>query len=282
MRRSAHQNVGLLIGLTGLIEYITNIVMIHIFLIPHTITLKIIPYRIVWYLLLVFLSLIKQENLIVRAAGKSFVIHVQRIHKYIQFLFFIYMFTIIIISEDSGNFLSVPVIFLSGLLGIRYNILTQKTLLILIIYSSIITEAVALIHGEMFTGFFMILFSLLFFGILSLLFFDRNERELELVKKYHKKVVDIEEKYRLLHGDSVNPLLLGLTVREMEVLRILCLGYNSNQEIATELGLKVQTIKTHLSNIFDKVGVDDRYQLIDLCRLYFLQEALDEHKKQSN
>jgi DNA-binding NarL/FixJ family response regulator len=52
----------------------------------------------------------------------------------------------------------------------------------------------------------------------------------------------------------------GLTRREAEVLRLIVDGC-SNREIATKFGLSEETVKRHLSNIFDKVGVSTRLEL---------------------
>lgn len=54
----------------------------------------------------------------------------------------------------------------------------------------------------------------------------------------------------------------GLTERELEVLSAMAEGM-SNQEIADKLFLSVPTIKTHASNIFDKLDVKRRTQAIE-------------------
>lgn len=53
----------------------------------------------------------------------------------------------------------------------------------------------------------------------------------------------------------------GLTRREIEVLR-LAAGGKSNREIASELSLKVSTVKSHLANIFRKIGVTSRMEAV--------------------
>jgi DNA-binding CsgD family transcriptional regulator/pimeloyl-ACP methyl ester carboxylesterase len=50
-----------------------------------------------------------------------------------------------------------------------------------------------------------------------------------------------------------------LSIREVEVLRLLALGW-SNQQIANELVLSVNTVIRHVSNVFDKTGVANRAQ----------------------
>lgn len=58
---------------------------------------------------------------------------------------------------------------------------------------------------------------------------------------------------------SAAPLeALGLTPREAEVLLWVAQG-KSNIEIADILGASANTIKTHLSNIFNKLGADNRH-----------------------
>jgi DNA-binding CsgD family transcriptional regulator len=52
-----------------------------------------------------------------------------------------------------------------------------------------------------------------------------------------------------------------LSKREAEVVELVLLGYR-NRDIAGTLGTSPTTIKKHLTHIFDKVGVDNRTQLM--------------------
>jgi DNA-binding CsgD family transcriptional regulator len=58
---------------------------------------------------------------------------------------------------------------------------------------------------------------------------------------------------------------LGLSTRELEVLQLMAEGL-SNQEIAGRLFLSLNTIKTHASNIFEKLDVRRRTQAIEQAR----------------
>jgi len=49
----------------------------------------------------------------------------------------------------------------------------------------------------------------------------------------------------------------ALSEREREVLNLIAQG-KANKEVATELSLSESTVKTHVSNIFSKLGVNDR------------------------
>jgi LuxR family maltose regulon positive regulatory protein len=63
----------------------------------------------------------------------------------------------------------------------------------------------------------------------------------------------------------VSKLIDPLTQRELEVLRIIVDGA-TNQEIAHELVLTVNTVKRHISNIFRKLEVNNRVQAIERAR----------------
>ncbi len=50
-----------------------------------------------------------------------------------------------------------------------------------------------------------------------------------------------------------------LTKRERDILLLIRLG-KSNKEVADDLGLSVNTVKTHMRNLFQKLGVSNRTQ----------------------
>jgi len=52
-----------------------------------------------------------------------------------------------------------------------------------------------------------------------------------------------------------------LTAREMDVLRQVALG-RSNKEIAEELGIGEETVKTHVGNVLGKLQADNRAQAV--------------------
>jgi DNA-binding NarL/FixJ family response regulator len=53
----------------------------------------------------------------------------------------------------------------------------------------------------------------------------------------------------------------GLTDRELEIVRLVASGYK-NREVSETLRISERTVKTHLTNIFQKLGVRDRVGLV--------------------
>jgi DNA-binding CsgD family transcriptional regulator len=58
---------------------------------------------------------------------------------------------------------------------------------------------------------------------------------------------------------------LGLTARECEILALLASG-QSNKELARQLGISPNTVKTHLARLFEKLEVQKRIQAIEKAR----------------
>jgi DNA-binding CsgD family transcriptional regulator len=53
----------------------------------------------------------------------------------------------------------------------------------------------------------------------------------------------------------------GLTPRERQVIALVGAGY-TNKDLARELGISENTAKHHLTNVFDKLGVSNRLELV--------------------
>ena len=57
----------------------------------------------------------------------------------------------------------------------------------------------------------------------------------------------------------------GITDREREIILKVTQG-KSNADIAGELFISLATVKTHLHNIYTKIGIDSRYDLLARVR----------------
>ena len=89
-----------------------------------------------------------------------------------------------------------------------------------------------------------------------------------------KAIKEVSKGGATLHPDAQSQLLkeyvflarrnqdsYGLSNREMGVLQLLADG-KSNKEIASALFISIQTVKTHVTHIFNKLGVNDRTEAV--------------------
>ncbi len=98
----------------------------------------------------------------------------------------------------------------------------------------------------------------------------KNTTSKELVKT----VKTVHEGKAMLHPEATARLLqefahlaknrskdYGLSKRELEVLQLLSEG-KTNKEIAKDLWISEQTVKTHVAHIFNKLGTTDRTETV--------------------
>jgi len=60
-------------------------------------------------------------------------------------------------------------------------------------------------------------------------------------------------------GEPANEAIKNLTKRELEILRLVAEGL-TNEEIGKRIFISEKTVKTHLTNIFDKLKVNNRFK----------------------
>jgi RNA polymerase sigma factor (sigma-70 family) len=88
---------------------------------------------------------------------------------------------------------------------------------------------------------------------------QRNERNL-------MEITRILEQQRIAHEINVKNIaelesMEPLTAREKEVVILIAQG-KGNKEIAAELGIQVKTVKNYINNIYSKLQVKSRYDVI--------------------
>lgn len=66
----------------------------------------------------------------------------------------------------------------------------------------------------------------------------------------------------------------GVSRREQEIIRLVCTG-KSNREIEILLFISLKTVKFHLYNIYRKLGVRNRVELVNLVRQTFRDHSLE-------
>ena len=80
----------------------------------------------------------------------------------------------------------------------------------------------------------------------------------------HESVGDLIQALRQMNPPQRPPVAsrdFGLTPREMQVIPLIAAGY-TNKDLAQKLGITEHTAKHHLTNIFDKLGVSNRLELV--------------------
>lgn len=84
------------------------------------------------------------------------------------------------------------------------------------------------------------------------------ERLLEAIRIVHRGEQYMPPEIAMRVGER---MLAQLSPREIEILHLLARG-RSNKEIAAQLGVVEGTVKIHITNIFSKLGVNDRTQAL--------------------
>jgi len=76
-----------------------------------------------------------------------------------------------------------------------------------------------------------------------------------------ERVVDLPDTFRKMERGNAPPAgFFGLTGRELKIVTMVAAGL-TNRKIAETLSLSEQTVKHHLTRIFDKLGVSSRVEL---------------------
>lgn len=110
---------------------------------------------------------------------------------------------------------------------------------------------------ELYIGAIAILFTSL--GIWLALKLTKPKKEMVFIEKE----VYVAKPEFVLNEYELNKM--GISKRELEVLQLMARGL-SNQEIASNLFVSMNTVKTHTSNLFEKLDVKRRTQAVERAK----------------
>jgi LuxR family maltose regulon positive regulatory protein len=90
---------------------------------------------------------------------------------------------------------------------------------------------------------------------------DRSPNVSRAVQNHLHRVVRAFEAPKASDAPAMSGLVEPLTKRELEVLSLVAAG-RRNREIADELVVTIETVKKHVSHIFDKLGATNRTEAV--------------------
>jgi NarL family two-component system response regulator LiaR len=119
---------------------------------------------------------------------------------------------------------------------------------------------------ELYSGLVALLFAA--FGIWLGLRITRT-KETIVVREIGVPVSVVTQRHSHFAPDTVRQESLGITARELEILNLVAEGL-SNREIAAQLFVSENTVKTHCARAFDKLGAARRTQAVQRGKEYGL------------
>lgn len=137
------------------------------------------------------------------------------------------------------------------------------------------------IYAIIYILFFLLMLYLLYADELNKVLFHNRKIEKSMNdiiierNQYKEQLEDLQSKITQLESSVETELFennlkkYNFTLKELEVIELLCTQKLSNKELATKLFVSEGTIKQHLNKIYNKCGVRKRIDLIDLFRHNF-------------
>ena len=220
-------------------------------------------------LFFVLISFISTKMVTIHLKGKDLQIDIRRLNILIQFIV-LAAFTVFEILKSTSEQYPLSMVFVTFLLGFKYRLIGKRGFIIYLTAVLVLFQISAWFSGDLMKTPYFLLHAIFSLSIIILLLQNDFQRHFRLMKGYRDRLISLNKQVDRYKDDTIDISTIDFTPREIEILRALCLTYNSNKDLAESLDISVHTIKTHMKNIFDKTGVDDRYQLIDLFKADFL------------
>ncbi len=201
-----------------------------------------------------------------------------RLLKYLQILMFMFIGGLNLV--DAFQEFYGPSLFLAAWLLMRhYGFLEKhafaKNAAILFIVTGLSQLSAYLYTDEgIYAGFTSLLFTLFLILLLVIIWRDMVRQQQELKNENRSLTMNYREISRQLDEleEEQKPFDLKavkISPAEERVIQTLTIYKASNREIAERLNLAESTVKLHLYNIYNKIGVDNRFAIIDLCKYNF-------------
>lgn len=87
---------------------------------------------------------------------------------------------------------------------------------------------------------------------------DKNKEKMDV---FYKKYVDLSK--------------FNLTKREYSILEKLCADNCTNKELAYDFNISLPSVKQHLNNIYSKLNIRRRSDVVEACKPYFVSLKVD-------
>lgn len=257
---TVQKKIGLMVSIVGLVVLINNI--IDRFLENSTIN-YVFGDISVWLLFLTLLPFILS------------VFFESKLLKILQIVLII--FTGVVNIMDAYDTIYGPGMFLAGWLLMRhYGFMDnyRKTKYILFfLFLVVISQVSAIIHNEgaIYAGLAILQYSVFIILLIIIIWRDMiMEKERLRVENKSLKInyIRIRDQLKELEEEQkpYNFKAVKITPAEERVIKTLTIYKASNREIAERLNIAEPTVKLHLYNIYNKIGVDNRFAIIDLCK----------------
>lgn len=173
-----------------------------------------------------------------------------------------------------------PGLFLAGWLLMRhYGFHENRKILknvVFLVFLVGLSQLSAALHAQesVYAGFTTLWYTLFLILMIIILWRDTVRQKEELIRENHSLKTDYNKLSTQLKEieDQQKPFSLKeckITPAEERVIKILTVYKASNREIAERLDITEATVKLHLYNIYNKIGVDSRFSIIELCKYNF-------------
>jgi len=264
---TVQQRIGFLVSVVGIVVLIDNI--IHRYIREPTF-LYVVGALSVWLLFLMIIPFIFS----IFVENKSL--------KIVQVTMILFMGILNIL--DAYNEIYGPGMFLAGWLLMRhYGFVEryQKTKYVLLFITLIgLSQISAIVHnqGAIDAGMGTLQYSAFIIIFVVIIWRDMVlEQERLKVENRSLKInyTRIRDQLKELEEEQkpYNLKTAKISPAEERVIKTLTIFKASNREIAERLNIAEPTVKLHLYNIYNKIGVDNRFAIIDLCKYNYIQNA---------